>query len=100
MVSQAAASTHQCCCHVASHIAAFQPWPAVALSPHPPVCTGITGVGIPVSYLSVLVLAQKRQQETELHLLAALLTEPQPNRKLLSRMVLCVDSKALEIRSG
>lgn len=85
---------------MASHILAFHLWPAVALSPHPPFHTGITGVGIPDSYLWVLVLAQKRQRETQLHLLAALLTEPQPNWKLLSRMVLCVDSKALEIWSG
>lgn len=85
---------------MASHILPFHLWPAVALSPHPPVCTGISAFGIPVSHLRVLALAQKRQGETQLHLLAVLPTEPQPGRKLLSRMLLCVNSEALERRSG
>lgn len=85
---------------MASHILPFHLWPAVALSPLPPASTVISAFGIPVGRLQVPALAQERQEETQLHLLAGLLIEPQPNRKLLSKMLLCVDSKALEIRSG
>lgn len=71
---------------------------SVAHSPHPPGCTGINGILL--NHLQVLLLAQERQRETQTHLLAALPTESEPNRKLLSRMLLCINSQVLEIGSG
>lgn len=67
---------------------------------NPQAVPGLNAFGIPVSHLRVLALAQEKQRGTQLHLLAALLRESEPSRKLLSRMLFCVNSQVLETGSG